>query len=102
MQTTVTVSGERGEWWESMIGTRTVPVKGWLPSRCNLPGFNQPQLAFMLDLDAFTDEQHETLAREVGGKFGVPIEEARRELADHGMPILAEGCVTSVDTPHFI
>lgn len=98
----VSVSGTRGDWWESMLGSRSVPVKGWLPERARLPGFNQPQLVYMLDLDAFTDEQRETLAREVGGKFGLSIEEARRELEEHGMPVLAEGCTVSTDTPHFL
>lgn len=98
----VSVSGERGDWWESMLGTRTLPVTGWLPDRARLPGFNEPQLVYMLDLDQLTGEQQETLARDVGGKFGVPLDEARRELAEHGMPILAAGCTISTDTPHFL
>jgi hypothetical protein len=101
IRTYVTVVGERGDWWESMLGTRTVPVTGSLPSLASLPGFDQPQPVYMLDLDAYGAEERETLAREVGGKFGLPLEEARREL-EYGMPILAEGCLVSADVPHFL
>ena len=54
---------------------------------------------YMLDLSLITDEQRHALIRYIADKFQIPIGEVAVTLDMHGVPILAEHCLVTVEHP---
>jgi len=79
--------------WISIFPDAIVPIKSMLTQRVNVPGFPRAN-AYMLDLDAISDEQREGVIKMLARHFDVSIEMVRSEL-DQGVPILADGVVVS-------
>jgi len=92
--TTATILDEpRRELWGKVFPGAKVPIKSILTCKVNVPGHSNAD-AYMLDLDAITDEQREGLIAVISTRFSIPIDEVRRDLRQ-GVPILAEGVSVS-------
>ena len=88
--TTAKVSNpERQAFWQEVFGTDEVPITSIVANQANLPGFDKPQLVYMLDLKAISPEQRERLIAALAIKFGIPDSEAADEIDKQGVPILA-------------
>ena len=88
--TVTIVDPERRERWIKIFPYASMPIKSVETVKVNVPGHEKAD-AYMLDLDAISDEQCEGVARIVAMTIGIPIEEARAEIFIGGLPILAEG-----------
>ena len=84
--------------FQRIFGTTTVHVKSPLPELDNLPG-KPAKPVYMLDLELITDEQRIALIRHIADKFCIPLGEVAVTLDMHGVPILAEHCVVTVEHP---
>jgi len=80
---------ERKAFWESIFNGDTVPVISFVPEWANLPGYDEPQPVYMLDLKAITAEQRKRLIKALARRFGIPEETVAQKLEEHGVPILA-------------
>jgi len=85
--------GPRRAKWISIFPDAVVPIKSILTCRVNVPGHRSVD-AYMLDLDAISDEQREAVAKLLAESFGILLDEVRVEL-DQGVPILADGVVVT-------
>lgn len=84
--------------FERIFGTTTVHVKSPFPELSELTG--KPAVpAYMLDLSLITDEQRHALIRHIADKFCIPLGEVAVTLDMHGVPILAEDCMVTVEHP---
>ena len=101
---TVTVyDGVRGEEFEKVFGSTTVPVMDPVPSWAELPGFDEPQLVYMLDQYRVPVDAHWRLVEHLGQVFGLEKREVEEELRKKGMPILASECVADLgNIRHFL
>lgn len=101
MTVTVTVTDPaRVPDMERVFGSATVPVKGWLPEQASLPIGRRR--VFIIDVDALTPGQRERLIAYGCERFGVARDEAEREIAEHGFPLLADSCIVVNDRPDFL
>ena len=85
---TIHVEKRRALWGEVFPGA-TVPIKSLIPIKVNVPG-HQNVDAYMLDLDAITDDQRWGVCHVISSTFNIPVDEVREDI-DRGVPILAEG-----------
>lgn len=98
---TVTVDNpKRMDDWVSMFDTVTVHVTSPIPVEAFLPGFDEPQLIYELDLGLITKQQRQKLVRYLSQKFNIPMAEIDRQIDSHGVPILAADCMVTVHNPH--
>jgi len=90
----VTVDNQkRMDDWVSMFDTVTVHVTSPIPKEAFLPGFDEPQLIYELDLALITKQQRQKLVGYLSKKFGIPMAQVDREIEAHGVPILAADCM---------
>ena len=89
---------ERAAFWRRVFDGERVPIVSFVPQVCSLPGHEEPQWVYMLDLKAITDEQRFRLMEALAERFGLLEEEVETSLEAHGVPILADGVsVSSTD-----
>ena len=81
---------ERLAFWKGIFGGDRVPIVSFVPQMATLPGFDEPQRVYMLDLKAITDEQRERLIGALADRFDLPPELVASELDGHSVPILAD------------
>jgi hypothetical protein len=92
--TTATIHDEpRRSLWSVVFPDARVPIQSISTRKVNVPG-HQNADAYMLDLDALTNEQREGIILVISTRFQTPIEEVRAEIGA-GVPILAEGVTVS-------
>lgn len=91
-QTTVTIHDPaRKQFWEDMIGTSTLPIKGVVTFVCNLPGKPNADV-YMLDLQALSDDLKRKIAAGIAVKFGYDADTVLSQMVMTGVPILADEC----------
>jgi hypothetical protein len=89
---------ERVALWRRVFDGDRVPVVSFVPQEVTLPGYEEPQWAYMLDLKAITDEQRFRLIQALAERFGLLEGEVETSLEEHGVPILASAVsVSSTD-----
>ena len=86
---------ERKVFWQSIFGGDTVPIVSFIPKMANLPGFDNPQHIYELDLKAITDDQRVRLVNAIARKFDMTVEAVDAGLDDHGVPILLSDVIVS-------
>lgn len=79
----------RKELFLEIFGTNKVPVTSMMPGYTNLPGFSEPQLAYLLDMNFVTEEQRSKIIDHIAKRFELPREFVRTHLQKDGVPILA-------------
>lgn len=98
--TATVVDPERRAFVISIFGSDTVPIESIMP--INISTFEHEQvLAYMLDLDAITDEQLEKLITALAGKFGYDVDFVRSEIARQGVPLLTDDVGVLVQTSDY-
>lgn len=80
---------ERAEKWRQVFGTDEVPIVSPIPHLANLPGFDEPQIVYLLDLSAVAPEARARLVQQTAERFGLDTAVVDTELENEGMPILA-------------
>lgn len=90
---------QRAAEWQAVFGTTTVCVRSPFPHFGNLPGFSEPQLLYLLDLDEITPEQRLALVMHIAEKFSLPAEEVEAALDTDGVPLLAQDCTAVISNP---
>ena len=92
----------RYDLWKEVFLYATVPIQSTIPCKVNVPG-HQYVDAYMLDLDAISDEQREGVIMLLAKTFSEDVNEVRLEI-DKGVAILAEGVTVHVsdeDSDHY-
>ena len=96
-QVTITIHGARGEEWEHVLGTRTLPVKYPHAENCDLEGAGVTP-CFLLDVEALTEEQQERVIDHLARKFHAPIADVASDVHSVGVPI-RDGLDVQVHVP---
>lgn len=86
----------RKDLFMSIFGRSTVSVISPVPVRAELER-RGIQFVYMLDLNEITSEEKERLIGTLANTFGSSEEEVRSELNTMGLPIIASGCIVTVD-----
>lgn len=86
---------ERAARWREVFGTDEVQVLSPVPSRANLPGFDEPQLVYLLDFSAVTPEARARLVQQTAERFGEDTAVVDADLEREGMPILADQVIVT-------
>jgi hypothetical protein len=86
----VTINGERGAYWQRLLGRRRFRVAGPLLTACKLPGYPGGALCYHLDLGDLSSNEVTRLAIGLADRFGTPVP-TPETLAAEGVPILAAG-----------
>jgi len=95
MNVTLSKASPRYATWIEIFGTQTVRVLGAAPRLLNLRGVQK--LAFLLDLDALTQEQRSRLVDHLSQEFDADKSEVRAALDRVGLPILEEDLTWAID-----
>ena len=98
---TVTVNHpqRRLEWLE-MFGTTCLHIKAITPELAEVPGSEEPQPVYYVDLECLTPPQRQRLIRHLAIKFNLSIDQVERSLAQHDVPIPATDCVLTINNPY--
>lgn len=81
---------ERLAFCRAVFGRDEMPVVSFIPQMATLPGYDEPQMVYELDLKAMTDEQRQRLIKALADKFDLSPELVADKLAGEGVPILAD------------
>jgi len=92
----VTINGPRGNEWERIAGTRRFAVTSPIPFLAHLPGFDEPQPVYLVDLAELDPATLARIVSHLGEKFALTAEEAYAELCAVGIPIWAEDCIVAI------
>lgn len=96
----VSVEGPRGEMWEHVLGTRTVPVTSPDPTMADLTEAGRGvEPCYFLRLDALSASQRMALIRYVAERFEQDRDSVAAEIIEKGVPIPAEGCRVTLYKP---
>lgn len=90
---------ERGTAWKYIFGRFDVCIVSPQPQLAELPGFDEPQPVYLIDLDLLTSQEMNRLVYYLSGKFSQPPEQVRQEIKKHGVPILADECTVVIENP---
>jgi hypothetical protein len=90
---------ERAETFMEVFGRTEVCVLSPLPVLVNVPGFDAPQAAYMLDLQEITDDECDRLVAHISKRFVIDAHEVSSLLEQHGVPILLAECTLTIENP---
>lgn len=98
---TVTINHplRRLEWLE-MFGTTCLHIKSITPELTIIPGFDELQQVYYIDLDLLQPHQYRRLIRHIATKFNLPIKQVMEGLKEQGFPVLAADCILTIHNPH--
>jgi len=82
-----------------VFGSLDVRVESFIPFLAELPGFDEPQKVYLLDLKWLTNLERRRLCLHLAGKFNIPVEEVESEIDDVGVPILDQDCYLILENP---
>ena len=89
--TTATIHDEpRRALWQTVFPDGIVPIKSIFTTKLSVPEHHHDVDCYMLDLDALSEEQINGVVAVIHVRFGIPMDEVRKELPN-GVPIIAEG-----------
>lgn len=93
----VTLDGPRGDVFERLLGSRTVPVLSHQTIPCRLPiGVRD---CYLLDVASLSVDQFWSLTEHLVERFETSIDDVQEELRNKGLPILAEECRLAIANP---
>lgn len=96
----VTINNEdRLRDWIDMFDSVQVYVQSPVPQIAELPGFDEPQKVFMLDLELISSRQRQKLVNYLANKFGLDPSVVEAGIDEEGVPILAEDCMVTIHNP---
>jgi hypothetical protein len=86
--------------WLDMLDAACLHVKSVIPELAMMPGFDEPQPVYYVDLDCLTPQQRQRLTRHLSARLSLSVEQVERQLETENIPILALDCVLMVRNPH--
>lgn len=98
---TVTINHpqRRLEWLE-MFGTTCLHIKSIRPEFAEVPGFDELQPVYYVDLDCLASHQLTRLIRHLSTRFNLPIDQVEQGLGQQDVPIPAADCVLTINNPY--
>lgn len=90
---------ERAKNFMEVFGRRDVHVKSFVPTLITVPGFSEPQAAYMLDLDLISPDERARLVAHLAERFGIDAKEIDDLIGLMGVPILASDCTVAIEHP---
>lgn len=95
LTTAKAIDPERVAKWLRIYGTDEIPITCPIPlSRASFPGIGE-QDYYQLDLKAITPEMKERVIASIALEFNLPIEQVRQSIDEIGVPVLANGVMTT-------
>lgn len=96
----ITVHGPRAASFEKVFGSTSVPVISPAHHLATLPGFDEPQEVYLLDLDWAAEQGVRTkIVRHLAAQFGIPAESLDQNLEKEGLPLLAADTTLAIHNP---
>lgn len=92
LTTATAVDEERRAWWRGIFGCDEIPLQSPVAQWVNVTEFDEPQLCYMVDVQALADGQRARLVAALAKRFDLPVDLVVREL-DGGVPVRAERVV---------
>lgn len=86
----VRILGPRGEEWQRVLGRAEFGVLSPAAVLLDSPAGRRPH--YLLDLAELSAAERQRLEQHLAAKFGLSLAEVRREVAERGVPILADDC----------
>ena len=96
---TVFEGTQRAETFMQVFGRLEVCVKSFIPEEINMAGFDEPQLAYWLDLDEITSDERTHMIDYLANRFSLSPQEIESYMNDYGVPIRAAECIVTVLNP---
>lgn len=90
---------ERGKEYALLFGRNEFQIESFIPELVNLPGFEEPQRCFKLDLKFLNSRERLKLVTHIANKFNLPPLEVDQKLEEEGMPILDEDVYVAIHNP---
>lgn len=81
--------GARGERWQTLYGTDTLPIVSPEPERAAVDG-HSGLLTFEVDLEMMPEDERLAVVRGVALAKGWPVEEVEQYLREQGLPVILE------------
>ena len=90
----------RAEAWRRVFGGLDVPILSPIPAQVDLPIGRRR--CFFLRVDALDQGQRERLIHHIATTFGVPADEAARDVYRDGVPLLEDDVSVTADLRLFL
>lgn len=91
---------ERADVFMKVFGRLEICVTSFIAEMATLPGFDEPQAVFKLDMDRITTDERNALINHISDKFNLNHVLVDSQLAERGVPILASEGTLTVENPH--
>lgn len=97
---TITITGERGRFWESLLGRATFIVRTPVPHAARRPEGGEGRF-FEVDVRQFNERELGLVVQALAERFSRSVDEVRSEVSVRGyVPVLDEGVYVAVAKPH--
>lgn len=90
---------ERQQEFMDVFGRKELCIRSPLPQWVMLPGFNEMQEVYWLDMGELSTYEKQTLVSHLARKFEANPDDVRRALDEVGLPIRADECFVVVNNP---
>lgn len=87
---------ERRAFWLEVLGSDTLPIVSPIGRYVNLPG-KPNSYTYKLDVDQLEEADQVKLVKMLAAKFGLDEMRAWNEVAENGVPVLAEDVTVTCD-----
>jgi len=90
---------ERGKEFKRLFGRDEFNIVSFIPELVIIPGFEEPQPCFMLDLKFLNSRERLKLVTYIANKFNLPPMEVDQDLEEEGCPILDQDVYVAIHNP---
>lgn len=92
----------QADWQHILDPMQLVPIMSPTSTMARLPGFQESQAVYMVDLSLLTLPQHSRLAMHISNTWKIPVVLVEQDLEEKGMPILARDYVVVITKPQLV
>lgn len=96
---TIADDDPRSGYWQTVFGTKTVPIETPTAKQAILPGHNTPKTVYMLALHALPHSTMTKIVQHIATQFNLPEEEIQLQLYIKGVPLLADNLTITITNP---
>jgi len=93
LTTATAVDEQRRAWWREIFGCDEIPLKSPIAQWRNVPGFEEAQLCYMLDLKALPGWARARLVVALAARYDISVDRVEFLLDLEGCPVRADGVV---------
>lgn len=91
------IDPRRAETFQKVFGRTEVAVLSPIPEYCTLPGFDEPQWVYKLDLDELTTDELDRLKFHLADTFHMTVSMIEEEMQRIGVPIPVDKTILTVE-----